>query len=271
MTIKLPLILLAASIATAELTTSFWMPSQRMVLGTDRIRWKASVVGAEGDRVTLAYTWDDDPDYDNLGFNINRNELQTVTFASTMWEYSMSAGALGESTITGDDQWVKCEKQSTGPVTCTQSLGSWYLNGACRPASQPLVLFTSLWTFSDPGTSGVETIVRSWGGYTRGVSEWCTKEGAETPGPIATFTQDPNEGYGLATYQFIITAGEEKLSATAGAGPTASDTKPTGTESGSGGAIGNGPAEPTGTGAAAPMKTMAPLMAGLGAAVAVFM
>lgn len=269
MAIKLPLILLAASTATAQLTTSFWMPSGKQAFGTDRLRWRASVVGAEGDRVTLAYRLDDDPDYSALGFTPNDDTHITMTFASTLWEVSSSD--MGVSTITGDKGlWLRCEKQSAGPATCTQSLNAWLLDLDCRPNTRSAEVWSDLWTFSDKGTVGVETIVRSFGGQSRAVSEWCTNTAVEPPsvGSFDTFTRDADI---FATYEFIITAGEEKLSATAGSGPTALDAKPTGTESGTGSASGTGPAEATGTGAAAPMKTMAPLVAGLGAAVAVFL
>jgi hypothetical protein len=66
----------------------------------------------------------------------------------------------------------------------------------------------------------------------------------------------------IATYQLIITAGQEKLGATPGVGASASGATPTS------GGIGAGSVS---SGAAMPMKTIGPVIAGLGAAVAVFL
>lgn len=83
---------------------------------------------------------------------------------------------------------------------------------------------------------------------------------------IETFTM-PRSDFGL--YRFVITAGEEKLpKATTGAAVTSGSVTPTGTGS-------QGPAETSSqasnSSGAAPMKTVAPALAGLGAAVAMFM
>lgn len=263
---KIPLLLLAATTATAQLTTSLWMPSVKRVIGTDNLRWVASVIDASGDRLTLAYHLSNDPDYTAL--ILNTNNTVTMTFAPTMVASSTSDLDL-QITMSGDRGYsFQCERQAPedDKATCTESLNSWMLNLAgCRPNTHPATVLSSEWTHSEGGTVGVETMLWTIGGQDGEVREWCTKEGAEPPSSeaIHTFTRDADY---FATYEFIITAGEEKLRATTGAGPTGTDAKPTGT-----GASGTGPADATETGAAVPMKTMAPLVAGLGAAVAVFL
>ncbi|OAL56381.1 hypothetical protein IQ07DRAFT_526326 [Pyrenochaeta sp. DS3sAY3a] len=77
--------------------------------------------------------------------------------------------------------------------------------------------------------------------------------------------------YYLNNFQLIITAGEEKLSAVAAATPTASGASVTGSGSavsGSGSAASGVPQQSTN--AAGPMMTMAPALAGLGAAAAAY-
>lgn len=52
------LVLLFVASAAANYTTSYMLPG---LVGTDRIRYLGSVIGAEGDRMTLAITPDNDP------------------------------------------------------------------------------------------------------------------------------------------------------------------------------------------------------------------
>lgn len=107
-------------------------------------------------------------------------------------------------------------------------------------------------------SAGVETITRTYifGPWTREFPTWCS---------ISDFV--PSSGFQIAvsarredidTFQLFITAGQEKLSATPAVGASISSATPTGAGAGS-------------SGAAVPMKTAAPMIAGLGAAVAIFL
>ena len=92
--------------------------------------------------------------------------------------------------------------------------------------------------------------------------------------PQSTMTMSGDAQYILNNYKLIITAGTEKLSASAAATPTESGATPTGSDaqstiasviSGTG-----GPGVAQATGAAAPMRSMAPVLMGVGAAAAFF-
>jgi hypothetical protein len=75
----------------------------------------------------------------------------------------------------------------------------------------------------------------------------------------------------VVTYQLIITAGEEKLEASTGAGVgTGSMASSTGSVTSATESVGSSPEEATGV--AAPMKTVAPALVGVGAlAAAIFL
>ncbi|KAF2183468.1 hypothetical protein K469DRAFT_710633 [Zopfia rhizophila CBS 207.26] len=263
------LILFAAS-ATAQLTTSFWMP--KIYLGTERISYVASVVGADQDRLTLAASPANDTDYEALG--LATGSTDTYTFASTLFEYSTSemprnvAGASsGEYAYS-----FKCEMQTAdAEADCTVSYGPGIARGRCNTRSIPGYTSTQLWTFSDTDTAGVETIVRSFpGSPNTPIPDWCN-EGSDAPVPSSALINDaPFQSTYFGTYEFIITAGEEKVSATTGGVVSTSSVEPTGSQASSGGTGSTAAATGAeGTGEAAPMNTVAPALAGL-AAVAVF-
>lgn len=102
----------------------------------------------------------------------------------------------------------------------------------------------------------------------------------------STTTMSGDEQYYLNNYKLVVTAGEEKLSASAAATPSASEptiTKSSSQSSGTSAASGASGASAASaassaassgiaqaTGAAAPMRPLAPVLAGLGAAAAFF-
>ena len=132
---------------------------------------------------------------------------------------------------------------------------------------------TQLWSrthsYSGRGSysAGVETLVQTvtLRPVTTPNPEWCEDEAY-----LKTFNGDSREvpasvlGQEVSTYQVVITAGLEKLNATAGASATPSTVQPTGTQTNSTGVSTSGSA------AAAPMKTAGPAFVGFGAAMAAF-
>ncbi|KAF2273059.1 uncharacterized protein EI97DRAFT_436483 [Westerdykella ornata] len=267
---------LLASGATASITTSFWFPVN--LVGTDRITYVASVIGAASDRITLAAHPTNDPDYEALG--IDTTGTLTLTVASTLFEQSvpeMTGIAGGNPKDFG--QSYRCEVPSADATAaaCTGSVGQGIarLQHCATPRSaRQAETVTKEWTFSDPGTQGVETIVRTFPpSPTTPVPDWCSAisdlTGGSVPSSVLTTTAEVPVSE-FTTFTFILTAGEEKLvpATTAGA-PTSSTPVPTGSAPNSGR---TGTSSSTaGTGAAAPMKTVAPALAALGAAVAGFL
>jgi hypothetical protein len=134
--------------------------------------------------------------------------------------------------------------------------------------TQASLTATMLWTFSDTDTAGVETIVRTFpGSPTTPAPDYCSAgSDAPVPSSVLQFNEVlPRDSF--VNYEIIITAGEEKLSATTGGAVTTSGPEPTGPQTSN-----QGPAaSETGNGASAPMRTMVPALAGLGAAAAVFL
>jgi hypothetical protein len=260
---------LLAATASANITTSYFLPNTSY--GTNRLRFVASVINASDDRVTLAVDLDDDPDYTNFGIL-----PETWTFGSTLFEYSTSALLnYGGSYSSGAfAQSVHCEIPSAASsADCTASNGPELVKGECvlgnytdipenRRSAEEI---TQLYTFSDTDTAGVETIVRTIPGIPSSPNpKWCGTEtdpaNISVPSSELVMTfQEAKSSFNQ--YEFIITAGEEKLpSATTGQTASTGNPVPTGTE-------GSKPAFP----GAAPMKTVAPALAGLGVAVAMFL
>lgn len=234
------------------------------VIGTDKITFLASVIGADKDRLTLAISPKNDTDYTELFDNYDSS--QTYTFASTMYEWSTSdfGPSTSRSSPGGYEASQHCEMQQTASeVTCTLSWGSELRRELCYDyktgtAARPRETVTQLWTYSNSETAGVETIVRTFAGSpTTPAADFCSA-GEDAPIPSSELQWEaavPKEDFG--TFTMIITAGEEKMKPTAGGAATTSGAEPTGSESGNG--------------ASAPMRTMAPALAGLGAIAAVFL
>ncbi|KAJ4303692.1 hypothetical protein N0V90_002593 [Kalmusia sp. IMI 367209] len=263
-----------AATAAANFTTSFWLQNN---LGTDRIRYVASVVDADEDRLTLAASYDNDPDYSALG--IDEDATDTITLASTLYEYSTAQIFNRATTPTAGESayHLRCELQSTiASADCTVSVGKALGQGRCRSGnyiSRDPTTRTLHWTFSDTDTAGVATLTRSIpGSPTTPIPDWCsTGSGGysdiSVPSSelLRTFKVDKST---FALYTFVITAGEEKIpSATTGGSASTASVTPTG----SGGGSENPASETSGSPGAAPMRTVAPALAGLGAAVAVFL
>lgn len=275
---------LLAATASANITTSYFLPNSSF--GTNRLRFVASVINASDDLVTLSVDLDNDPDYSIFG-----TELGTWTMGSTLFYYSTYA-LINRPSLTSDGGYAvsyKCDIPATASsAACTVSRGPELVRPRCRSAKRTDIdavnrserKYTQLYSFSDTDSVGVETIVGTFPGYSsRPNPEWCGT------GTIVTNISVPSSALvetlelpksDFNQYQFIITAGEEKLpSATTGGTANTGSPAETGTEETGTGSTGTAVTgtEGTGTGSpgAAPMKTVAPALAGLGAAVAMFL
>lgn len=253
--IRVNLLFLFAACAAAQLTTSFWMP--RLKSGMERVRFVASVVDVDQDRLTLAFSPDNDTDYEALG--ITSGSSDTYTFASTLFEFYASDVPGATRTPSGDFAYsYKCEMQTADTeAVCTASSGPGFQTLGCPPIDGES---------SDTGTASVESIVKTVPISTTTPFKLKCGTISEAPVPSSAPVGVPLPRTAFETHEFIITAGEEKLAAAAGGAPSTSNAGPTGSQTSKGAS-----ATESSTGVAASMKTMAPALAGLGAAVAIFL
>ncbi|KAF2010985.1 hypothetical protein BU24DRAFT_50425 [Aaosphaeria arxii CBS 175.79] len=237
--------------AFAKLTTSIWMPNG---MDDDSVTFRGSVIGANKEAVTLALAY-------NEPYNASE-PMATVTVAPTFWATQTT---LTDPETSGDYTYsAQCSKapRARAGASCSYSFAGVLAHAmACADFTQQAEWTTDSYT----------------------LPAWCT-EGTELPASLArdVFTLAQSE---IGTYEVIITAGEEKLSAVATTGAsvtpssaqsTGSNTTPTGTGSSTAasaaqsGSSGTGTATTSETGAAVPLRTMAPALAGFGAALAMF-
>ncbi|KAF2013421.1 hypothetical protein BU24DRAFT_424422 [Aaosphaeria arxii CBS 175.79] len=270
MSLLLPLIALVAT-TSANLTTSIWQPANV----PDKYGYLASVIGVSKDRTTLALEYDEDTANPSNTHNIRTGQTYTITVGPTYWESSTS-DQLGVSTMYTEgipesldlSYHGACEIKTAGsPPACSWTWGADLArNNVCRSVfnqrfSTPIVR-TEVFTYS-AGMNSPSAVV---------TTELTLIDGKPTPTPDPSWCQNTlsngkvgsvpdSERMGttvlnvwqVISYQVVVTAGEEKLKATTGAAGSA--------------ATGDVATTKTGTGAAVPMRTAAPLV-GLGAAVA---
>lgn len=269
--------LLSAHVA-ADITTSFALP-YATILGTDQITYVASVINADKDTTTLVAGLMEGPDYEAIGMAFPGGNV-TWTLASTLFEQSTDREPAGRTTEPG--AWsvhVRCEMQtSDASATCTESIGANVARfGRCNepvPGNTGSVL-TRVWTPNPSNTEDVETVVQTYPGRpTTPPPDWCSGV-SDDQGPVPSSALrketliDRDE---IPTFTFIITAGEEKLpEPTAGGTPSTEHTAATTTETGESEGSESTATTTEESGVAMPAKTLAPVLAGLGAAVAAFL
>lgn len=284
-------LLLAAS-ATAQVTTSILMYKPQY--GTDKIGFVGSVIGVSNSQTTLAISYDNGTDTDALGLD---QEIQTVTVGATFFEAATSV-RLDENEITTTSYPVtdavsytyRCEfptAPANAQPACTMSYGGALAQllecdyRTYEGASQSYTSYeTNLYTYSGRGTysAGVDTIIETYidGPNTASAPTWCSDENYFPSSGYVSTTAVKKEDF--ASYQVVITAGGEKLSATTKASASLTSASATGS-----GAMGSSTTESSGAGskasasvataskaAAAPIMTVGPMVVGLGAAVAAF-
>lgn len=243
---------LFATYAAAQLTTSIWLPGAAEANQT----FVGSVIAQSGDHTTLSLAFADGPAESTEYY---RSAPDTVTLGGTTY---VAYQATAEDSLNDSDVTVtvslECARSASAVPTCTVS------------------------------TTGLEAVISELCGALSTQSnatpvegqQYCTDSAGLTS--VQTLTLSGDSQYYLNNFQLIITAGEEKLSAAAAATPTGTGASITGSgsaASGSGATAQSG-ASPTGstasgvpqqsTNAAGPMVTMAPALAGLGAAAAAY-
>jgi hypothetical protein len=274
--------LLFAASAAAQITTSFWMPYG--VLDAGEAGYVGSVIGVDGDKTTLQIEYDDDTDTDAYYYS---DTPQTITLGgSTYYEeiitttvdyYGDYTWSIGCSQAESTRAQPKCTESSNGAYIWSAYCD--YYTGSYTEAYTTTELVT--WTSDEYGPATTETYIETYDPATY-IPDFCTNSGSSAiPESLATTSETLSASY-VETYQLVITAGTEKLSSgsssgsstASGSGSSRATTTGTGAQSGATGAsqgqqTGTAGGIPDGTGAASmPMITRAPMMAGLGLAVA---
>jgi hypothetical protein len=239
-----------AALAAADLTTSVWGPyvdigDSRRTFSVPTQTYSASVVNVNNDRTTLAVI----VDYPTISSETipGSKHVYTMTFGpsyynviSPVTRYGRLAGGIN---LTVSDE---CTSSTQGAaIVCTEIYNS------------PEV-FSSI-CGRGPHSSEAKIVTESSIQYISGYPQLCFITGTYPfDFQARTFTVGQSS-LTTTSIKLVITAGEEKLSATTGSTPTNTGPPATG-----------GATTSTGTGGVGPMKTSAPLLAGLGAAMAVF-
>ncbi|KAI4646031.1 hypothetical protein J4E93_005610 [Alternaria ventricosa] len=227
--------MLFAATASAQVTTSFWMPSNG--LGTENIGFVGSVINANETHTTLAVEYDEGTDLDALSIGVNGP--MTMTIGPKVYGTTVDVGVASSGDDDEDDTyaldctWPTPEEAESNRTETVRQTFSWGYGSAVSSVSQPAYCSES-GTPDEPYVSEVEIAATQFG-----------------------------------TYYLVITAGTEKLEATAAATPTMSSAMSTGASTDATDASGTAPV-PEVTEASAPMVRGAPLLAGLGAAAAAF-
>jgi hypothetical protein len=245
-----------ASLATAQLTTSIWFPG-----GTNVTAMTGSVVGKNGDKVTVSLDYKDLTDDPVL-----QGAPATVTVAGNTF-FAFQQVLSDEITYTIDGSCTRKDDKDV-PVCVVStvnyvSLMSEWCNSYTKTGVETRTLTRTYPADSEgPGSTETRTVTVTNSETTMPLM--CS-ESIGTDDSVHTITvEDDEETFRFTTYQLVLTAGTEKLSAAAT--PTAGGPSSTG-----GSNSPTGSAQPTGTAqstGAAPMMTAAPLLAGLGAAAA---
>ncbi|KAF2247018.1 hypothetical protein BU26DRAFT_339781 [Trematosphaeria pertusa] len=274
--------ILFTTIATAEVTTSMWMPSP---YSSEEMGFYGSVVGADGDRLTLALTYDNETNTESLGFYDNSPE--TVTFVgSTSFEAVVTTADISDNTELTIS--LGCQARNRARPTCYYSSnGPAVYSSYCSEylSYTDIITSTELYTYpsdeNNPET--VVTRVETYD-YRDMIPDFCLS-GSTIPESMLVETITMNRNY-VAIYQIVITAGEQKLKATAGATLTNTAASVTAMVTGTaafqeGAQSGSATSSPTISTVAgvsgyveeinaASRVTLAPVLAGFGAAVAAF-
>ncbi|KAF2853074.1 hypothetical protein T440DRAFT_466069 [Plenodomus tracheiphilus IPT5] len=231
------LLFVAAVTAQSQLTTTFWAPVYP--LGTDKIGYYGSVINANASHTTYFLTFDDGTDYEAQRFGYLN---LTMTVGPNIWEQSttLNFAAPGSTTAPNANAFIhRCEREDptdqNANAICTESYGPNYLYAQSCDAPQTesrTEVFSRTVTYSGrlSYSAGVETIVETFAILpdTAPAPAWCTDDAALLTGSATTFEYLSTS---FGTFQVVVTAGAEKLSATHGAGVTASSAQPTATGS----------------------------------------
>ena len=238
-----------ASLATAQVTTALWYPG----VSNSTAPLSGSLIAKNGDTMTVSL------DLSTLTADeAFQDAPATVTFAgTTLFEYQLT---LSDSTLPLTRAGKCSRKDDKDTPVCQvstvdyQSLMSDYCNQATSTGVSTFTI-TETYESDSEGPASTETATVTYTNSDTRVPSECSSINPEDA--VRTISMSSDDLWSFTTYQLVLTAGTEKLSAAAtpsgGASPTA----------------GSSSAGPSGqlTGAA-PIMTAAPVLAGLGAAAA---
>jgi hypothetical protein len=254
----------AAVVSAEYVTTTMWN-----VGGFDRVGYYGSIIGAGDGVMTVALKYDNET---NAVMGAGDRDIGTWTLGPGWYEYTTRAHVFDHHTD-GHGLRVRCERTDTASdahATCTQMMdprlaSAWYCDVSPTTVTdiQTLEYGSGMW-----GGPGVTTVTQV--ASLNENATWCSESSASLSSVTSTFEVSSDENGGMATYQLVITAGQEKLAATAGATPSTNAAKPTGTGTSTGAGDVAGASTGTSAGLAAPMKTGVPALAGVGALAAAF-
>lgn len=257
----LPTLLFATAAAAAEtITTSMWL--QGVFEEASTLTFHGSVIGASKDRTTISL--DLQKAFTDIG-SLDVAGRETVTIGGlTYVELGFSStvsipNEKGDATV-----GMTCSRTATADAkpVCTISTGGnlAYLQYCAGWGDRDPVTYSEVYTEVEDSSTSVRTYVQTLSHDSLDAPiDFC--EGSTLPDSIAVQSNTMATSR-FATYGLILTAGVEKLSATARVAPTISGLKPTGTGSKASGTAGE--AQETGSGAGA---ASAPANTGLAAPV----
>lgn len=267
----IPASLLLAATASAQVTTSFWAPVER--LGDDKRTYYASVAGVTSGSTTLVL---DHGNKTKTMSNIPGHpwERDTVVVGSTIWQDDDHIPGLRATPTATAGRDFSCTRQagsaSAAGAVCTASWAPDVASRICASYShshsmmnhtRTLGTYTITHTRSHMSNStnpgGMATIVKTivvgtHSDHSGDKSMWCTNPAA---GIVRTRTFAAKD---IHTYTVVITAGTSMLTASQAAGATGA------------GATATGSGIPKASNPAAPLMTAAPGLLGLGVAAAAF-
>jgi hypothetical protein len=262
----LPALVLAQA-TNAQITTSVALINNN--LGTDKIGFLGSVIGASNGHTTLAISFDNGTDIEAL----HLGEIsQIITVSPNSFEYAQDSTQEDDPDRPerrGPNYILHCDiatASSNDPASCTYSYGPRYARALnCQQYDGDSSTDYETFTHSYPGretySAGVETVTKTfiYAPFTGTTASWCSNSSYyPESGEIVTLTLKREY---VKTFQVVITAGMEKLSATQGASASPSSATPTASAGAGDGS----------RGAAMPLRTAGPVLAGLGAAAAIFL
>ena len=257
MYLLLPVALFAAY-ASAQLTTAAWYIrySSSEVTG---FPFAGSVVELNGDRTTMAVT------IAHSGSTQTKNQTQdTITLGGITYAGFTVTALYPNRNPSAVVEVLECTRSNEdldASATCVFSAvgASESAREDCNRYSRSELRTTTITITrpSGPQQSATVWVETSTQDYRSNAPDYCTDSTIPEDAIRRTRTFPGGSDRVMQTYGLILTAGLEKLEASAVSTPTRSGDNPTQTAAES-------------TGAAAPMRTTAPALAGMGAAVAAF-
>jgi hypothetical protein len=242
---------LFVSCAAAQMTTSAWMAAP----GSDDVSYAASVIGVENDRTTMDLAASGVPGADSV--------VQTVTLqGNTYYAFNAMAEVEGvTATVAGE-----CSRANTDATDATCIMSTMGLDAALSSVCASAGAGGDLCSGGALDTATTDVLPSGYFGMVEVVVT-----AGESLLPSATAAGTPSAGSASATASSSNASNSAKSSASNSAKPSASNSqKPSGSGANQSGA--SKTSEPTAQSTnAAPLMTMVPALAGIGAAAAFFL